>query len=149
MDGFGRSLDRGYEANIKTATIHTAGSLVGARRRGGLQQHGIFSFWMRIGSTVNERIPVRWCQCSVVLRQGSLNQGAEDVPGELCRRALRTCPGSTADAGGAEPSPVVGSVWWRRPLLLHYAVGSAIDTRTDRLTATWCGRPSAAHVRAC
>ena len=24
---------------------HTAGSLVGARRRGGLQQRGIFSFW--------------------------------------------------------------------------------------------------------
>jgi hypothetical protein len=68
VDGFGRSLDRGYEANTRTATIettsfhliiekprcvllrlidapHTAGILVGARRRGGLQQRGIFSFW--------------------------------------------------------------------------------------------------------
>ncbi len=81
---------------------HTAGILVGARRRVGLQQRGIFSFWMRVGSTVTERISVRWRQCSVVRRRGSPTQGAEDVPGELCRRALRTCPGSTAGSGGAE-----------------------------------------------
>ena len=45
--------------------------------------------------------------------------------------------------------PVVGSVWWKRPVLLRDTVVPASDTRTDRLAASWCVRPSAAHVRAC
>jgi hypothetical protein len=119
VDGFGRSLDRGYEANTRTATIettsfhliiekprcvllrlidapHTAGILVGARRRGGLQQRGIFSFWTRVGSTVTERISIRWRRCSAVLRRSSPSVlsccvGAHRVKG------LKTCQESSAD----------------------------------------------------